>query len=119
MRRLVRLLAIVLLVTLAVDLGDWPYIDEILSGLQAQGNATDQPAPGDGQDDSPSRNPGAPAKSAQTYQVLLHMGQLAAADGFAVAVAPGQAQAPPRLAAAIYDSFVSARLDRPPDHLDA
>ncbi|SRR5258708_23633 len=38
MRLLIRAIATVLVVTLAINLGDWPFIDELLADLQEQGS---------------------------------------------------------------------------------
>jgi hypothetical protein len=37
MRQLIRAIATLLVVTLAINLGDWPFIDELLADLQEQG----------------------------------------------------------------------------------
>lgn len=116
-RRFSRLLAVVLLATLALDLGDWPYMDEILADLSMPATSADQLGR-DAQESAP-RNSGAPHKAAGTYQVLLHMGQLAVREGIAMPVMAREAQAPPSVAAVLHDSFRFTRLDRPPKRFHA
>lgn len=111
MGRWVRTVTVVLLIVLGLDLGDWPYIDEILADVQptASVNAATSELP---RTPAPNKS-GAPAKSAAAYQLLLHLGQFAL-NGAAAVIPIAATQPPLDLRSSIYKFVVSYRLDRPP-----
>jgi hypothetical protein len=100
-----------LLIVLALNLGDWPYIDEILADVQPSVStsavtSTDSGAPA-------SDKSGAPAKLAVAYQLLLHLGQFAL-NGASIVIPTATTQSPFDLRSSVYHSVVPDRLDRPP-----
>jgi hypothetical protein len=67
-----RIITCVLLVSLVLNMGDWPYVDEILSGVATHQSGTAGDASDNGEPDTSK-----PATSAQSslseYQKLAHM----------------------------------------------
>lgn len=111
MRTYVRAVTVVLLIVLALDLGDWPYVDEILADVPPIGSAsgmTNEPS----ETQAPDRS-GAPEKSIGAYQLLLHLGQFAL-NGATAVITTAKTQPTLDLRSSIYDSVVPDRLYRPP-----
>lgn len=111
MRRYLRAVTVVVVIVLALDLGDWPYVDEILADMQlaASANVATSEIPG-----APvSDKSGAPGKSTGAYQLLLYLGQFAL-NGATAVIPTAATREALDLRPSVYDSVVPPRLDRPP-----
>jgi hypothetical protein len=113
MRLLIRAIATLLVVTLTINLGDWPFVDELLADLQERGSFLS--GPGEGGLTSvyePEERHGVPLRVG--YQSLNAFTMLSPPPDNVLSIpSPARGSPPSRVAAAIVE-YIQTGPFRPP-----
>jgi hypothetical protein len=115
MRLLIRAIAALLIVTLAINLGDWPFIDELLADLQEQGSFLS--GPNEGQltsvnEPKPDEQHGVPLRVG--YQSLNSFTVLSPPPDNVLSIPSATRGSPPSRVAAATVEFIQTGPFRPP-----